>query len=136
MKKFGVWQKIHFFIQRKRLKLRFPLYCKIHGVSAPEYQGAICQSREGDELQIVHTPTEKYPYNAYVYSVTLNRLMGYLDGRLAEKLARLFGNGFCIDGEICNITGGEYGEYYGCNIRIFHTTRMMSNVDDFSHLYT
>ena len=136
MKKLTLWQKLRFARLCKRLKMSFPLYCKLYGVSKPDYQGALAQSAEGDELQIVHTPLENYPNHIYVYSVTLNRLLGYLDGRLSEKLVRLFGKGFCRDGEICNITGGKNGDYFGCNIRIYPTLKAMAKIQDFSHLHS
>ena len=136
MKHNTLWQKIRFFRLRKQLKIRFPLYCKLHGVSKPDYQGALAQSEVGDGLQLVHAPLDAYPHNTYAYSITLNRILGYLDGHLAEKLVRLFGERFCCDGEICNITGGEQGDYFGCNIRIYPTRTMMKDIQDFSHLYS
>ena len=123
--------------RKNRLGLRFPLYCKIHGVKTADYQGAISQSREQDTLQIVHSPTENYPYNLFVYSVTLNRILGYLHQDLSKKLVQLFGNGFCRDAFIENITGGaEVGyKYLGCNIRIVESMQNMQNAHDLSHLY-
>lgn len=117
----------------KRLNLAFPLFCKVHGVKNADRQGAITQSQSGDRLQLVHVPKENYPHNVFVYSIPLNRVLGYLDKRLSEKLVKLFKKGFCIDGVIENITG-ETHAVRGCNLRVFDTCTMMSEVQDFSHL--
>lgn len=125
-----------FFYRRKCKKLRlvFPLFCKVHGVKNADAQGAIAQSQAGDKLQLVHLPKENYPYNVYVYSIPLNRILGYLDERLSEKLVKLLGKGFCIDGAIENVTGAEYA-VRGCNLRVFDTRVMMADVRDFTHLH-
>ncbi len=139
-----IWTNIKNFHQRliyrsrkKRFGLRFPLYCKIHGVKNADHQGAITQSRAEDALQIVHSPTKDYPYNIFVYSVNLNRILGYLHPDLSKKLVRLFGKGFCRDAFIENVTGGRQSnyKYLGCNIRIVESMRNMQNINDFSHLY-
>lgn len=132
-----IWKriKLYFYTSKKqRLRLSFPVYCKIHGVKKPDYQGAIVQSRTGDKLQIVHVPLPQYPYNVYVYSATLNRVMGYLQEDLAEKLIELFGKRFCRDAVVENITGGGEYAYRGCNIRILETCVFMLNCKDFSVL--
>lgn len=125
-----------FFYRKKckKLNFTFPIACKVHGVKNADSQGAIAQSKSGDKLQLVHVPKENFPYNVYVYSIPLNRVLGYLDERLSQKLVKLFRKGFCIDGEIVKITGENYA-VRGCNLRIFDTREMMLNVHDFSHLY-
>ena len=122
---------------KKEQKIAFPVYCKIHGVKRRDAQGALAQSREGDKLQLVHIPIKDYPYNVYVYSVPLNRVLGYLESKLSQKLVNVFGEGFCRDGEITTLTGGmRMGyQYMGCNICILKTMRYMQNCEDFSHLY-
>ena len=124
-----------FLYRRKcrRLGLSFPVFCKVHGVKNANSQGAIAQSQSGDKLQLVHIPKENHPYNVYVYSIPLNRVLGYLDERLSKKLVKLFKQGFCIDAIIENITG-ETQAVRGCNLRVFDTRVMMSDVDDFQHL--
>ena len=118
----------------KRLKLTFPIACKVHGVKIAANQGAIAQSKAGDTLQLVHIAKENYPNNVYVYSIPLNRILGYLDEGLSQKLVKLFGKEFCIDGVIEKITGENHA-VRGCNLRIFDTRVMMANVHDFSHLH-
>ena len=135
----NIWQSVrNFFYNRRKKKcaIIFPVFCKIHGVTSPDRQGALAQSGTGDELQLVHVPLEKYPFNVYVYSVPLNRVLGYLDEILAEKLVYLFGKGFCRDGEIEAVTGGppQY-TYFGCNIRIMESAVLMKDCEDFSHLF-
>jgi len=132
-----ILQKHAYNRRKKKNGVSFPLYCKIHGVKRLNYQGALLQSREQDELQLVHIPTNDFPYNVYVYSIPLNRILGYLHNGLSQKLVNIFGEGFCRDGVIENLTGGnKLGyKYVGCNIRILETMKNMQFVDDFSHLF-
>lgn len=117
--------------------LVFPISTKINGVTSTDRQGALAQSSKGDELQIVHTPLKKYPHNAYVYSISLNRVLGYIDKELAQKLQYVFGDNFCLDGELTARLGGPPAyDYFGCNICIYETKNLMKDVDDFSHLRT
>ena len=125
------------FLKRriKKSGLEFPVYDKIHGVKSSDRQGALAQSSEGDELQIVHVPLKNFPHNAYVYSIPLNRVLGYLERETAEKLLYVFKENYCLDGEIVKITGGEPYTYFGCKIFIFPTTDLLADTEDFSHLY-
>jgi hypothetical protein len=118
-----------FFVWYRQIKydLRLPAYSKIRGVTFSDRQGALAQSRKGDRLQLVHVPDNGFPYNVYVYSIELHRLLGYIDQPLAEKLVLVFGEGFCRDGEIVEVTGGPpQFPYFGCNIVIFKTMDMMN----------
>ena len=120
------FRKIAVRFRCRRLGLEFPLFCKVHGVKAPDFQGALAQSRAGDGLQLVHVPLETRPENVYVYSIELNRILGRLESGLSEKLVRAFGKGFCLDGRIENITGGPPSwKYFGCNLRILDTMTLM-----------
>ena len=125
-----------FFYLRKceKLGIYFPILCKAHGVTFSDRQGALAQSHAGDKLQLVHVAKENHPFNVYVYSIPLNRILGYLEKGLSKKLVKLFKKGFCLDGAIEKITG-ETHSVFGCNLRIFDTQTMMSNVHDFSHLH-
>ena len=111
-----------------RLGLIFPLFCKVHAVKSPDHQGAIAQSRVGDHLLIVHTPTEDHPFCTSVYSITLNRVLGFIDEDLAEKLIFAFGTEFCRDGEVEQITGGAPYKYLGCNLRLLDTQDFMEEL--------
>jgi len=124
-----------FYMRRlKKSGLQFPLYCKIHGVKDSDRQGALAQSRKGDRLQFVHIPKERFPYNIYVYSIPLNRVLGYLDEKLSAKLVYVFKKNFCRDAVITEVTGGKPHPYLGCNICLFETLDMMKDCEDFSHL--
>ena len=125
-------QSAFYCLKRWWLGLSFPLYCKAHGVK--QYQGAIVQSAQGDELQIVHRVERSNPYKVYVYSKPLNRVLGYLDEYLSKKLVKLFGKGFCRDAFVETITGGGAYPYYGCNIRILESMSFMEDCEDFSAL--
>ena len=133
MNVFALWKNRirRFFYERKRkaLGLFFPLFCKVHGVKNADFQGALAQTRAGDRLQYVHVPVEKYPHNVYVYSVTLNRVLGYLDKDLSKRLIKLFKKGFCRDAVAENRTGGGEYKYFGCNIRLLETADMMEGCD-------
>lgn len=109
--------------------LEFPLFCKAHAVKSPDHQGAIAQSRVGDHLLIVHTPTEERPCCVCVYSIPLNRVLGYLEEGLSEKLVTAFGEGFCRDGEVEQITGGAPYKYLGCNLRLMDTAYFLEDMD-------
>ena len=130
--------RLHNFFFKRRLKksvLQFPLRRRLHGVKSVDRQGALLQSKAGDELQFVHVPLKAYPHNTYAYSVSLNRVLGYLDEDTAKTLLYVFGQGFCLDGEIKELIGGEPYKYVGCIVRIFDGKSMMSDVDDFAPLH-
>ena len=112
--------------------LTFPLFCKLHAVKSPDHQGGIAQSRVGDKLLIVHTPTDERPFCTSVYNVELNRVLGFIETELAEKLYQVFGENFCRDGEVEQITGGPPYQYYGCNIRVMDTQDYIEEMEDFS----
>lgn len=77
--------------RKKKYDLRFPVCCKAHGVSFADRQGALAQSRSGDELQLVQVPLENYPQNVYIYSIELNRILGYLEKKsLGQADVRLW----------------------------------------------
>lgn len=115
---------IPFRLWRRGLSL--PLEATVFGVSNPLSQGALAQSRAEDKLQIVHTPSEKLPHNVYVYSIELNRILGHLTADLSKALISVFGNGFCLDGEIAEIVGeGTVISPFGVQIVIRATTTYM-----------
>ena len=132
---FAYVKYIRFQNRLKKSGLQFPLSARLHGVKHSARQGVLAKSAELDELQIVHTPMPDYPNNVYAYSIPLNEILGYLDEELSLKLLRVFGENFCLDGEICKITGGAPLKYYGCQITIFDTTEFLEDVEDFSHLH-
>ena len=120
----------------QKLKIYFPVYCKLYRVSSVERQGALAQSRAGDKLQVVHTPCPNAPYNVYVYSITLNRVLGCLQEEFSKKLVSALGENFCRDAVIENITGGApMYELRGCNLCIFDTMEYMDNEVDFQSLH-
>ena len=119
----------------KRCGLSFPVQAKIHGVKGADRQGALAQSRNGDNLQIVHVPLPDYPFNVYVYSITLNRVLGYLDNTLAEQLVYLFKKDFCRDAALETLTGGPPTyKYFGAYIRIYETAVLFTD-DSLAHLH-
>lgn len=135
MKLLSYLQKRLYERRLQKCGLQFPIRCKIHGVSSPDRQGALAQSRKGDRLQIVHTPVKGYPFNVYVYNISLNRILGYLDSVLAEQLVYLFRSDFCKDAVLEQITGGAPSyAYFGCTIKILETSSFITD-ETFSHLH-
>ena len=124
-----------FFKKRKTVNESdkiFPVFCNLHAVKSPDHQGGIAQSRAGDKLLIVHTPTAERPTCVSVYNITLNRVLGFIGEELAETLVRAFGNNFCRDGEVERITGGPPYKYYGCNIRVMDSQNFIEDMKEFS----
>lgn len=115
--------------RQKKSGLSFPTLTRLRGVKSKDRQGALAQSECGDRLQCVHVALPDYPYNTYVYSISLNRVLGYLDKELAEKLVYVFGKDFCLDGEIDNIIGGPPMKYRGALIRVFDDNVFMKNAE-------
>ena len=118
----------------KESGLHFPLFCKLHAVKSLDHQGGIAQSRIGDKLLIVHTPTDERPFCTSVYSVELNRVLGFIEDALAEELFRAFGENFCRDGEVEQIVGGPPYKYYGCNIRVMDTQDYIEDLKELSSI--
>lgn len=87
-------------------------------------QGALAQSLPGDELQLVHVKNGNN-FAAYAYSIRLNRLIGELGRQLTQDLLKIFGKGFCLDGEIAAISKDE-NEKFRCSVRVFNTSSIMA----------
>ncbi len=128
------WENYKRCKRQKKSGLSFPVRDKIHGVKFGDYQGALAQSRKGDDLQLVHVPLPEYPHNTYVYNISLNRILGYLSKELAEKLVYIFGEGFCLDGEVHEIIGGPPLKYHGAYILVHEDNVLMENCN-LTHLY-
>ena len=118
----------------KKSGLVFPLQRTLRGTKSLDRQGALLQTQPNDELQFVHVPLKAYPYNTYAYSVYLNRVLGYLDQDTAKKLVYVFGEGFCLDGEIKTLTNKETDPFISAVVRIYDGKTMMSDIDDFKPL--
>ena len=138
----GIFSYLQEKLQSKRLQrrkeksaLRFPVSCKVRGVKPNHRQSLLAQSRKGDNLQLVHVPTEQFTHQVCVYSVTLNCLLGYIEKELAESLVFVFGKGFCRDGIIQKITGGAPLKYFGCNIQILESKEFMKDCENFASLH-
>ena len=123
------------YLQKRLLGVSFPKRTTLRGVCFADRQGALAQSRSGDLLQVVHTPLEKLPYNVYVYHISLNRILGYIEKPLVKKLIKLFGKNFCRDGKIVNRTGGPPYPHYGCVIDVYESMDYLKSQEDFSHLH-
>ena len=107
--------------------VKFPYVTKLKGVRFADRQSWLVQSRDGDRLQLVHTPSEGNPRLVYAYNIQLNCVLGQLDDDLSERLIYVFGKGFCVDGEILRITGEKI---HGCNIVIYGTRKFIEEEID------
>ncbi len=123
---FTAYKRCH---RLEKSDLVFPLRTKLYGVKIPDHQGALVQSLAGDGLQFVHVPKSEHPYKVYAYSITLNRLLGYLDKSLAKQLIFIFGKGFCLDGEIEEIIGDSPLKCRGAYVYIFDDNVLMKDMD-------
>lgn len=116
MKLFSRMRKTLFALKRECSDTRFPiLTTPMHA-----YTGALMKSRDADQLQLVHAPSESGKYEGYIYSIPLGELLGKLHTELTKDLVGLFGKGFCLDGEIVSVT--RKGNYYGCTLLIYDTS--------------
>lgn len=98
--------------------ISFPLQTTLTGVRLSDRQGWLAQSRDGDRLQFVHCPKQGMPFLVYAYNIELNCLLGTLDKHISEKLVYVFGKGFCVDGEVLEVTDKDF---LGCNVVVYDT---------------
>lgn len=95
----------------------FPIHTKIVGVTFEGRQEYLKNSKNEDELVILHTPTPEYPNAISVFNTRTNKKLGNINSNLANVLLEEYGNNCKFNGMITNITGG--GDMtYGCNILI------------------
>ena len=135
MNKKNPFKKISVFFRKLFKGFSLPYDTTVFGISNPDSQGALAQSKSGDALQIVHVPTEKHSYNAYVYNIELNRILGYIESELAQNLLYVFGKGYCLDGKILERYGDGQDAPFGAYIRIYHSTEVMKPyLDDIVYL--
>lgn len=106
MKPLSFSQKLKRKLAKKLFNAPFPWKAQAEISNSLSYRAAIAQSREADELQLVHTPALNKK-SVYIFSIPLGILLGELNGRTAKKLLALFGEGFCLDGEIYQIDERE-----------------------------
>ena len=120
----GFLSKLYMSIRRLFVGLSFPIEDDLFRCFSFDSQGALAQSAPGDELQIVHIKLEEKRFASYVYSIRLNRLLGEIGKQLTQDLLKIFGKGFCLDGEIAEISKDD-GEKFRCVVRVFDTSDMM-----------
>lgn len=96
----------------------FPRYTKAVGVTFDNCQERIQKSKVGDPLLIKHKPTEEYPESTDIINARTHGRIGRISSDLAWELSGEFDDGFTLDGVIAEITGGDDGKNYGCNIEI------------------
>ena len=129
------FKRISVFFRKLFKGLSLPCKGFVYGTSNASSQGALAQSHEDDKLQLVHVPTEYHPYNTYVYSIELNRILGYLDRELAKTLLSVFGEGFCLDGKISEIWGDGKETPFGFSVTVYQTMSFMTPyLDDIPYL--
>ena len=98
--------------------LSFPIFTKAVGVTFDNCQKHIQESNIGDAVLIKHKPTEEYPESTDIVNARTRKRVGRLKSDLAWEFLGEFDERFTLDGEIADITGGNDGQNYGCNIKI------------------
>ena len=100
------------------VKIDFPIFTKAVGVTFDNCQKHIQESNIGDAVLIKHKPTEEYPESTDIVNARTRKRVGRLKSDLAWEFLGEFDERFTLDGEIADITGGNDGQNYGCNIKI------------------
>lgn len=120
----GFLSKLYMHIRCRLAGLSFPVEDDLFRCFTSDFQGALAQSLEKDELQIVHVRLAPDRFAAFVYSIRLNRLLGEIGRQLTQDLLKIFGKGFCLDGEIAAISKDD-SEKFRCSVRVFDTAEKM-----------
>ncbi len=95
-----------------------PMFTKAVGVTFDNCQSVIQKSNIGDAVLIKHKPTDEYPESTDIINARTGGRIGRVSSDLAWSLLTEYDDGFVLDGEIADITGGGDGQNYGCNIKI------------------
>ena len=95
-----------------------PIFTKAVGVTFDNCQSVIQDSNIGDAVLIKHNPTDEYPNSTDIINVRTGGRIGRVNSDLSWSLLNEFDDGFVLDGEIKDITGGGIGQNFGCNITI------------------
>lgn len=119
------------FLKRLFSGVKFPYPCRLQTDHVAELRAARAQSREGDPLQIVHLSGEEWQ-GVFVYSVTLNRVLGRLTKHSEQQLVKALGKGFCVDGEL--YVWMKDGEDFRIELLVFPTQTLM-NGEEISSLF-
>jgi hypothetical protein len=98
--------------------IKLPMFTKAVGVTFDNCQSCIQKSKVGDPLLIKHKPTDEYAESTDIINTRTRGRVGRINSDLAWSLLTAFDDGFVLDGEIADITGGGDGQNYGCNIKI------------------
>lgn len=98
--------------------IKLPMFTKAVGVTFDNCQERIQKSKIGDPLLIKHKPTDEYPNSTDIINARTRGRIGRINSDLSWSLLDAFDEGFVLDGEIADITGGGDGQNYGCNIKI------------------
>ena len=96
----------------------FPFHTKAVGVTFGDCQAHIQKSKVGDPLTIKHKPTDEYPESTDIINRRTRARIGRINSNLAWELLTAFDEGFILDGVIADITGGNDGQNFGCNIEV------------------
>lgn len=100
----------------------FSTYTKVVGVTKNNDEGQPIQPilatlSPSDSLTFVREPSNPYDSNA-IKVICEYQHIGYIKANLAKDIAPLMDSGKQLKGNISEITGGEDGLNYGCNIYI------------------
>ncbi len=125
-----------FFVKKFRLwtsGISMPIDAKVYYGRSYSMRGTMIQSKPGDESVVVQVPTESHPYNAYVYNIRLNQIVGFIEYGLSQDLFYIFGEKYVLDASIKNVQHTD--EETKCIITVFSTSKnVKSFVDDIPYL--
>jgi len=110
--------KIDIFPLVKTSGVRFPVHTKIKGVTFGERQGYLSKCVVGDVLTIKHAPTAEYPDTISIINDRTGDMLGNIGSDFAATLLEKYGADCAFIGEVTEVTGGDNGRNYGCNIII------------------
>lgn len=98
----------------------FETRTKIVGVTRGNRQELLEELSEYDEIELVREPNNPHDPNAIAVLNPDGKKLGYIRAGLAEELSRLMElyPDSVLLGDIIEVTGGEGGKNYGCNIEI------------------
>lgn len=109
----------------------FETRTKIVGVTRGNRQELLEELSEMDDIHLVKEPNNPHDENAIAVLNPNGEKLGYIKAGLAEELSGLMElyPDAVLTGDIIEVTGGEDGKSYGCNIEI---SMIRSNEEDFN----
>jgi len=99
-------------------------FSKVAGVTENKRDGAwreliVADCHSLEHLKLRPEPSNPADRNAIEVCRANGRQLGYLNAKLAAELAEKVKQGHSYTALVANVTGGDHGRWWGCNILIF-----------------